>query len=642
MKRILLPVLFSGLLLNGAFAQSINDIPSVAIESPNMDVINADDEAKAKQGGMYRIAVNLPANIDFYNEGLWYNDEDGNIVGQINIKSEGARAINLIFDEYTLPVGAELRVFSPTTGQLVGPYTADQDPEGGLMMTSMVHGEELVLEVVIPEEAIGDFKLHLKDIGYYYRSTELFGGMDTRDFGESESCEVNVACSEGSTSANQIAGVCRIVVTDGGGQGLCSGTLINNTANDCTPYVLTAQHCGAGATVNEFKVWQFHFKYQSATCANPGAEPTYSSVNGSIKVAASGTISNVQKSDFTLVIMKGRPVASAGAYYNGWNKSSTASTGGGKGIHHPAGDIKKISAFSGTPTSATWWGGTSNAHWQVSWIGTTNGHGVTEPGSSGSPLFNSAGLVIGDLSGGSSFCTPASAQDDPDLYGKFSYGWSSCGTTPQLQIAPWLDRANTGATTLTGVLQTSCATASVPVVDFNASNLYPAVNDLVAIVDASTNSPFAWTWTITPATYTFVGGTTQNSQNPQVQFTATGNYTVNLTAANTGGYGVKNKSAYIHVGGLGLGNEETAKVSMYPNPAKDMLYLNIGTSTWDLAKTTITMMDLTGKYVLVERVNTVNANIISISIPESIATGFYMVQISDGTNMVTDKIEVLK
>ncbi|MCX8486452.1 MAG: hypothetical protein ORN53_04615, partial [Crocinitomicaceae bacterium] len=102
------------------------------------------------------------------------------------------------------------------------------------------------------------------------------------------------------------------------------------------------------------------------------------------------------------------------AYWNGWN-ANTAATTGGAGIHHPAGDIKKISTFTGN-TVSTQWGTATGSHWRVTWTSNTNGYGVTEGGSSGSPLFNSSqGYVIGTLTGGGSFCT---AQTAPDQYGK--------------------------------------------------------------------------------------------------------------------------------------------------------------------------------------------------------------------------------
>ena len=144
---------------------------------------------------------------------------------------------------------------------------------------------------------------------------------------------------------------------------------------------------------------------------------------------------------------------SVNAIYNGWDRSTTAPSGGGAGIHHPAGDIKKISFFSSTPTTATYNGGSdmtgaNNAHWKITWVNSGEKTGVTEGGSSGSPIFNSAGRVFGTLSGGASSCS-ASSSSRYDLYGKMSFHWdnSANGSTNAYKLKPWLDPNNTGATT---------------------------------------------------------------------------------------------------------------------------------------------------------------------------------------------------
>ncbi|MBK8500938.1 MAG: hypothetical protein IPL46_01335 [Saprospiraceae bacterium] len=138
-------------------------------------------------------------------------------------------------------------------------------------------------------------------------------------------------------------------------------------------------------------------------------------------------------------------LAGYNAYFNGWDVQNVAATGG-VGIHHPNGDIKKISTFTGAAVSTTW-GSVPNTHWEVSWVATANGHGITEQGSSGSPLFNSAGLMIGTLTGGNSFCNTPTF---PDQFGKMSYHWISNGATANTRLKNWLDPDATGVTSLTG------------------------------------------------------------------------------------------------------------------------------------------------------------------------------------------------
>lgn len=642
MKRLLLPLCFTGLLFTGILrAQSNSQISNFNVTAPDYAALLLEDQEREKQGMFYRIGVDVPVDLNIYEQGDWWNDGNGNLVYQVKISAAAANGINVSFDEFTLPEKSELRLYNPDTKMVVGPYTAEHSSEDGLMTLSTVKGDYAILEVVIPEEAQGELKLHITNVGYFYRALDFSATdeNDSRALGDSDGCEVNVNCSEGSSWQNQKRGVARVQVKEGSSYGYCSGSLVNNTANDCTPYFLLAQHCGSAASAADFRQWIFYFNYEGAGCSDPGSEPTTSNVTGSVRVSSSGTISDVQKSDFLLLILKGRPVTGANAYYNGWNRNNTAATSG-VSIHHPAGDIKKISTYSSSLVSSTW-GGTPNTHWRVTWVATANGHGVTEGGSSGSPIFNSSGLIVGDLSGGSSYCTATSS---PDLYGKFSYSWNTCGSTDQLQLEPWLDRSSTGATTLTGIENSSCAAGTLPVVDCTASNQYPTIGQTITLTDITTNSPFYWQYVISgPGTATYQGGTNAYSQNPQVSFSANGNYTVVLYAANTAGYAFKTKSSYIHVGATsGIEDEEENPIVMYPNPVNDVLYINLGNNVWDLDRTTINIMDLTGKYVLVERVITSNANTVSVNIPENISTGFYMVTITDGKNSKTEKLEIIK
>ena len=70
----------------------------------------------------------------------------------------------------------------------------------------------------------------------------------------------------------------------------------------------------------------------------------------------------------------------------------------------------KISTFGDHPVKTTTWidntftAGAPDAHWNVIFDKTTNGHSITEGGSSGSPLFNENKQIVGTLTGGNSTC----------------------------------------------------------------------------------------------------------------------------------------------------------------------------------------------------------------------------------------------
>ena len=129
--------------------------------------------------------------------------------------------------------------------------------------------------------------------------------------------------------------------------------------------------------------------------------------------------------DFFLVELNSDP--DFNPFFSGWNRSNTAATSG-VSIHHPSGDIMKISTYTNTLSSASGlgFGNDNTTHWRVFWSETPNGHGVTEGGSSGSPIFNQNGLLTGVLTGGSSFCT---ATNQSDIYGKIWHAWDQVGNS---------------------------------------------------------------------------------------------------------------------------------------------------------------------------------------------------------------------
>ena len=86
-----------------------------------------------------------------------------------------------------------------------------------------------------------------------------------------------------------------------------------------------------------------------------------------------------------------------------------------------------------------------------------------------------------------------------------------------------------------------------PIAEFEADDLTPLPGETVNFTDLSTNSPTTWQWSFSPSTIAYVEGTHQNSQNPQVQFTAYGVYTVALSVSNLAGTDMEIKTDYIMV-----------------------------------------------------------------------------------------------
>ncbi len=417
---------------------------------PPLNITEAEklDKIDSKTGDLPKFSRSIYTNLNLDNSGTWSALPDGGRVWRLHIAAQGALALIPFYNKFYIPEGAMLHVYSPDKEEIMGAFTAANHSATGYYCTGLIHGDECVMEYYEPKQAIGQGVISINEVGYAYRWINP-RHKSTNTFGTSTSCEVNVNCSEGAAWQDQKRSVARILVQSSQGQGFCSGALINNARQDCTPYLLSAQHCSEGVTnANQYSQWVFYFNYEAPACSNPSSEGSLGShvVIGCTKKADSDDNGGDSGSDFLLLELSSQPDAAFNVFYSGWNTSATASPSG-VCIHHPDADIKKISTYTATPTSASWGTSVQGTHWRVRWAATANGHGVTEPGSSGSPLFNDQGQIIGKLTGGDSYCqTPTS----PDMFGKVAYDWTSNGSTATRQLKPWLDPDNTGLTSLGG------------------------------------------------------------------------------------------------------------------------------------------------------------------------------------------------
>jgi PKD repeat protein len=528
--------------------------PVLTFPAPDMEAIRLEDEENDRNGELYRIGVYAYTNITTQNSGSWTTKPNGDRVWQLHVKFQGAEALSFLFSHFKVYDNTKVDVFNNSGERLHKTMTTADVLEHFQQNMALCFGDEMTLQISEPEGARPS-EIHIDRIVYNYRST---GNPNVAKINESESCEVNVNCSPvGDAWQDEKRGVARIYVVDTQGAGWCSGTLVNNTALDCKPLFLTALHCGVSTSAANSNQWRFYFGYEAPTCTNPGTAGTLDDhfITGCVRLANSNDNGGDSGSDFLLVqlgtlanqatTVTTLKSASFNAYWNGWDANTSATTGGA-GIHHPAGDIKKISTFNGTTISTTWGGAVAGTHWQMSWSSNANGHGVTEGGSSGSPLFNLAGRQIGTLTGGSSFCnTPSS----PDAYGKMSFHWTSNGAPANEQLKTYLDPGNTGLLVLDGSADPcTVVTPTAPVANFSGNPLSLNVGGNVQFTDLTTNSPTSWAWSITPGTgWSYAGGTTASSQNPLVTFTAAGQYTISLTASNAAGSDVETKNNYITV-----------------------------------------------------------------------------------------------
>lgn len=172
--------------------------------------------------------------------------------------------------------------------------------------------------------------------------------------------------------------------------------------------------------------------------------------------------------------------------------------------------------------------------------------------------------------------------------------------------------------------------AAPPVADFVADVTSGTTSTVITFTDNSTNSPTARTWTFTPGTVAYQTGSTANSANPAVKFTAAGNYTVKLKVSNADGSDSLTRTNYIQIqAGTGIADRTIAEENFfYPNPAKDKIRLN--TSCFGAA---LNIHDVYGKAVL--KLEKISRQDLDIS---GLAPGLYFITLLNKDERYTTKL----
>lgn len=414
--------------------------PSVkdSVEFVKMPAINVDSllQADSSNDNSFRFGYAIDVNMGLSNNGTWDTLQNGDKIWRLKIHSENAFSINLIYDNFWLPDGADFFVYSEDGSMILGAFTSDlSNNQYNKFSTDLIKGDVVVLEYYEPAHTTGGI-INVDKVIHGYKN--LF---DHHGHGNSQSCNIDVNCSQGNNWCVQKRAASLILVNDN--QELCSGCLLNNVREDLTPYYLTAFHCAdsdqngtlSQSEISNAQTWIFRFKYWSPTC-NQG-----DGANHWVSISGSSFKAGYHPTDMLLLQLNAQPPSGFGVLYAGWNNTSIPAQSGSY-IHHPAGDVMKISLFTEPLQEATQPVG-NTISWRVKLS-----EGVVERGSSGSPLFNQDGLVIGQHKGRD----PNNALTCNNLNafayaGRFNVSWTGGGTSAT-RLRDWLDPDNTGATTI--------------------------------------------------------------------------------------------------------------------------------------------------------------------------------------------------
>lgn len=490
MKRILLVIslLFFG---NLSFAQlSVGGMPKtfihkdlsvlltsiIEVEQPDLSAVLAKDELNENKGEIRRFAVVLPVGNDFFKKAD-YAEVDKGKIWVLRLRSNNAQALTVFSQNFHIPEGGELFIYNKDKSQVIGGFTSLNNNEYNSFATELIYGDEMVIEYFQPNEVEEEAVFEISEIGYAYRDCG-YDMTKSVGFGASGWCNVNVNCPEGDNYRDAQRGVVRIQIRkDEYYIGWCTGSLINNTARDLAPYILSANHCIEGNNPSYYQYYVFYFNYESSGCSNGYYEPNSRTLTGT-SVKAQG-----DKSDFALFRLNNNVPESYNAYWNAWN-TTIAPSQSGVAIHHPSGDIKKISTYSSALSTF------STYFWEAQWVQTQTNYGITEGGSSGCPLFNTNSEIIGTLYGGYSSCD-APIAEKTDFFGKMSFSWSLNGSTNAKRLKPWLDPLNTGLTNFRGDDYSTYLTSNndISQVEESYSRIYPnpAKNNINIVLSPQSN-----------------------------------------------------------------------------------------------------------------------------------------------------------
>ncbi len=420
-------------------AMPLPQVAELRVAPLDRAAISAEDALRRQNGQPARYAMPIAVAADPATHGTWEVLDGTWSLWRLRIAAPEASHVNLGFQHFFLPPNARLMVYSSDYQSLLRPFDAADHSPTGELWTPVVQGSEIVCELYVPTVSKPQVQLALVQVGSGYR---FFGaGTDALGGDIAGACNVDVACPQG---APWVAEIPAIAAISSSGSIFCTGFMVNNVQQDLRNYFMTANHCGVTAGVAASLVC--YWNYKNANC---GAGPfSLSQFNTGATFRATFTTS-----DFTLVELNSAPNPAWGVTYAGWDRSTTAPASA-VCIHHPSGDVKKIS-FENNATATTSYGGTASpgdgSHLRIIDWDT----GTTEPGSSGSPLFDPNHRIVGQLHGGSAAC----GNNLSDWFGRFSLSWTGGGTTAS-RLSTWLDPLNTGATSVNTLVPAGYATAT--------------------------------------------------------------------------------------------------------------------------------------------------------------------------------------
>lgn len=492
----------------------------IGIKKPNIDSLLNSCELTGKKRDIAAVAVDL--DLDILKRAESWKYQQG-IVYELALQTPDASGLIVHFSEFHLPAGAKVFVYNDNT--VLGAYTSNNNKSFGSLTLQEIEGSEATIQLFIPDGKENQVKLRIGNIGYGFTESMADGDGGSNLFGASLSCNYDINSKMGLFHQKEKYSVVLMIHLEYAFYVRYSAVLVNNYKQDGTPYFLTAKHCFEKVFSNR----EFHPEYAETAVAHFNYESSVPEENGDWTQAISGAeilcydpSEEAGYYDLVLIRFNETPPEEFKPYYAGvksaeaevkdlqYNSHFTQGNISYSVIHHPVGDVKKI----------TWYERMHNMNEMD--ITLKDNFGVTEGGSSGSPLFDQDHYVVGVLSAGTG--------------GNIVYDCESDFSDIYTLLEPSKVYLNEVNTYLFGESESRTVEPYVPYADTSRLIFFPSSikidhdEETLLCKNASTSnySNFRWDFGTGAEPQTFTG-----AEPPGVMLMELGYYKVILTALNS-------------------------------------------------------------------------------------------------------------
>ncbi len=344
----------------------------------NVPILLQEDEATLEDRSVpYRFAYAKAVNWNMENSGSWTNLANGDRLWILGITYEGAQSVSVTLGQLNMPKGGRLYLYSDNHLECIGPLTETDNSTQSITLPH-VQGVTLFVEYYEPRQYRGEGSLAVSFVAGAYRSS-------VQDFEPLQACNEWIYDDELFATSSPIQSSVVHVLTDYG-QRYATAVMVNNSANDGRPYVILP----AQALMAEPSSLLFRFGFTNPHCIESLESCDFQFVSGAEVVVVD------QNKGLALLELNKAPLSNWDAYYAGWHIGDHMETNH-YCIQHPKGLVKSYSHYVGEYMPVLQG---SDVFMGLAGLG----HGQSDGGSIGSPLFDEDLDLVGIFVGGNTRC----------------------------------------------------------------------------------------------------------------------------------------------------------------------------------------------------------------------------------------------